>query len=103
MAKQHSVVKLTPTAIAKVREAQEQDGKPYLRVSVVSGGSTGFMYDLKFDDRMSVENDNVDELGGIKVLVDKKSAVFLEGATIDWQTTPDGLEGFHFDNPNAVK
>lgn len=61
------------------------------------------MYDLKFDDRVSRDDDYLDEQNGIQIVVDKRSALFLEGATIDWQTTPDGRQGFHFDNPNAVK
>jgi iron-sulfur cluster assembly accessory protein len=102
-AEQRAVVKLTPTAIAEFREAQKQDGKPFLRVGVVSGGSTGFMYDLKFDDQINIENDYLSDVDGIKVVVDKRSALFLEGATIDWQITPDGQQGFRFDNPNAVE
>jgi iron-sulfur cluster assembly accessory protein len=102
-AEEYTVVKLTPAAIAHFREAQKEDGKPFLRVAVVSGGSTGFMYDLKFDDQINDENDYFDDMDGIKVVVDKRSALFLEGATIDWQTTADGRQGFHFDNPNAVE
>jgi len=102
-AEQRGVVNLTPTAVAKFREAQKQDGKPFLRVAVVFGGTTGFMYDLTFDDRIDDENDYIDEVDGIMVIVDKRSSLFLEGATIDWQVSPDGQQGFHFENPNAVE
>ena len=97
------IVKITPAAIEKLRTAQRKDGKKYLRVAVTSGGTTGFMYDLKFDDVFKHDSDYLHDMDGIKVVVDKRSALFLEGATIDWQTTPDGREGFEFDNPNAVK
>jgi iron-sulfur cluster insertion protein len=100
--KQQAVVTLTPAAVAKLHEAK-QPGKPYLRVSVVRHGATSFMYDLKFDDRLSVDNDYIHEANGITTVVDKTSAILLEGATIDWQTTSDGRQGFQFDNPNAVK
>src|SRR6185437_6311637 len=95
--KKRAVVRLTARALAKIRE--EQEGKPFLRVAVVSGGSTGFMYDMKFDDQINVASDYLDELEEITVVVDKRSALFLEGATIDWQITADGAEGFYFDNP----
>jgi iron-sulfur cluster assembly protein len=97
------IVNLTPIAATKLRELQQQDGKPFLRVSVISEGPTGYMYDLKFDDEANAGNDYLDEMEGISVVVDKRSALFLEDATIDWQTTADGRQGFEFDNPNAVK
>ena len=97
------VISLTPAAIAKLRGSRHEDGKAYLRVAVVAGGTTGFMYDMKFDNTFDRKNDYLDDVDGIKVVVDKRSALFLEGATIDWQTTPDGRQGFKFDNPNAVK
>jgi len=61
------------------------------------------MYDMKFDDIFDPEADYLDDSDGIKVVVDKRSALFLDRATIDWRTTPDGRQGFHFDNPNAVE
>lgn len=102
-AEQHVVVKFTSDAVDKIREIQKQDRKPFLRVSVISGGPTGFMYDLTFDDRINVERDYVDDADGIRIVVDKRSALFLEGCTIDWETTADGRQGFRFNNPNAEK
>jgi len=61
------------------------------------------MYDMKFDDTFERDKDYMDDVNGIKVVVDKRSSLFLMGATIDWQTGPDGRQGFKFDNPNAVK
>src|SRR5262245_28756430 len=101
---QRQVVKITPAAVAELLEAQRKSGgKTYLRVALVSGGTTGFRYDLKFDDTLDRDNDYLDDRDGIKVVVDKRSALFLEGATIDWQTMPDGREGFQLDNRNAIK
>jgi iron-sulfur cluster assembly accessory protein len=97
------VVKFTPQALAKLREVQSKDGKPYLRVLVKSGGSTGYMYDMKMDDQYDPKSDFLNEQESIKIIVDMRSSLYLDGTTIDWQTTPDGRQGFKFDNPNAVK
>jgi iron-sulfur cluster assembly accessory protein len=97
------VVKLTPSAVAHLRTARRNDGRPYLRVAVVGGGSTWFKYDMNFDDQVNLSNDYLNDFDGIKTIVDKRSAIYLEGATIDWQSTPNGRQGFKFDNPNAVK
>jgi len=47
--------------------------------------------------------DSLNQADSVKIVVDASSALFLNGTTIDWQTTPDGRRGFKFDNPNAVK
>ena len=73
-----------------------------LRVGISAGGCSGFEYKLGFDEKIDETNDHVTEQHGIRVAVDKKSALYLDGTTIDFY---DGLEkrGFTFDNPNAVK
>jgi iron-sulfur cluster assembly protein len=73
-----------------------------LRIGVAGGGCSGFQYALGFDEKIDETNDIVSEQHGIKVLVDKKSELFLDGTTIDFY---EGLEkrGFTFENPNAVK
>lgn len=98
-----TIVTLTDAAAAKVRELQKESGKSYLRVAVKTGGSTGFMYDLQFDDHANVDEDYLDESRELKILVDRRSALFVQDASIDWQVTADGREGFYFDNPNAVQ
>jgi iron-sulfur cluster assembly accessory protein len=98
----HQVVKLTPAAAAKLRSIRPGQRQGYLRVAVLFEGPTGFTYDLKFDRKLDVKNDYLHNDDGILTVVDKRSALFLEGATIDWQTTADGQQGFKFDNPNAV-
>jgi iron-sulfur cluster assembly protein len=72
-----------------------------LRVSVKGGGCSGLMYDLHFDDHTK-DSDEVFEDKGVKVLVDKKSMLYLLGTTLDFS---DGLngKGFHFVNPNATR
>ena len=72
-----------------------------VRVSVKGGGCSGLMYDLSFDSQIQ-EKDEVFEDQGIKILVDKKSLLYLLGTTLDFS---DGLngKGFQFVNPNASR
>lgn len=73
-----------------------------LRVGIAGGGCSGFSYSLGFDDKVDEMNDLVTTQHGLRVAVDRKSAMFLEGTTVDFY---DGIErrGFTFDNPNAKK
>jgi iron-sulfur cluster assembly protein len=73
-----------------------------LRVGVVGGGCSGFQYSLGFDNASDPAKDQLIEQHGVCVAVDKKSALYLDGTTVDFY---DGLEkrGFTFNNPNAVK
>lgn len=98
-------VQLTEKAAAevlRVKEAQKFPETTFLRVGVTGGGCSGFTYSLGFDDKYDEEKDARYHFHGVDVVVDRKSALFLDGTTIDWY---DGLErrGFTFDNPNAVK
>ncbi|MEQ9405538.1 MAG: iron-sulfur cluster assembly accessory protein [Cyclobacteriaceae bacterium] len=72
-----------------------------IRVSVKGGGCSGLMYDLSFDPKVE-ESDEVFEDKGVKILVDKKSLLYLLGTTLDFS---DGLngKGFQFVNPNASR
>lgn len=73
-----------------------------LRVGIAGGGCSGFSYSLGFDDKVDEMNDVITTQHGLRVAVDRKSAMFLEGTTVDFY---DGIErrGFTFDNPNAKK
>lgn len=101
-AREHSVVRLTDAAVAKFKEVLAAEPTKHIRLSVKYEGPTGFRYDLQFDDSIR-ETDWIDRSNGFLLVVDPKSSLFLEGATIDWQTLPDGTSGFKFDNPNALK
>jgi len=72
-----------------------------IRVSVKGGGCSGLMYDLSFDPEIH-EADEVFEDKGVKILVDKKSLLYLLGTTLDFS---DGLngKGFQFVNPTASR
>jgi len=88
--------------VKKIIEEQKLDAETVLRVGVTGGGCSGFSYALGFDKAFDDEKDSKYEMHGIPVVMDKKSALYLEGTTIDFH---DGIErrGFTFENPNAVK
>ena len=88
--------------VRKVLDEQKQPATTMLRVRVVGGGCSGFSYDLKFDETFDEKMDSKSVQHDVPVVVDKKSALYLDGTTVDYY---EGLEkrGFTFDNPNAVK
>jgi len=71
----------------------------YVRVGVKSGGCSGLSYDLKFDNEQE-ENDKLFEDNGVKIIVDKKSFLYLVGTTLEYSGGLNG-KGFVFNNPNA--
>jgi iron-sulfur cluster insertion protein len=96
-----SMVRITPVAAAKVneiREAEAIEPNMALRLRVVGGGCAGFSYDLYFDEPAEV--DRQVELGGVRVVVDEMSLMYLVGTEIDYV---EGLQGagFKFNNPNV--
>jgi len=97
-----AVVKLTDSAIEQFRTVVASDPTKHVRLSVKREGPTGYMYDLQIDDSIA-DSDFVDRSHGFTLVVDAKSALFLEGATIDWQVESDGRAGFKFSNPNAIE
>jgi iron-sulfur cluster assembly accessory protein len=93
---------LTDQAAAKVKALLEQEGRTdlSLRVAVQPGGCSGLRYQLYFDDR-AVDGDQIHDFGGVNVVVDKMSAPYLMGASIDFVDTIE-KQGFTIDNPNAT-
>ena len=100
-----TTVVLTDFAAQKVRALLDQEGRDdlRLRVAVQPGGCSGLRYQLFFDER-SLDGDVVDEFtseaGAVEVVVDRMSAPYLTGATIDFADRIDA-QGFTIDNPNA--
>jgi iron-sulfur cluster assembly accessory protein len=88
--------------IKRIMEDQKLESDAVLRVGVTGGGCSGFSYSLGFDKSVDETKDSKYEQHGIPVVVDKKSALYLDGTTVDFY---EGLErrGFTFDNPNAVR
>lgn len=97
------MIKVSEKASKKVIELMREDGfdatKDFVRVGVKSGGCSGLSYDLKFDNTQ-LEGDKVFEDNGIKIIVDKKSFLYLIGTTLDFSGGLNGT-GFVFNNPNA--
>lgn len=98
------MVTITDKAKEKLLQLRAGEGKDesyHLRVAVKGGGCSGLMYDLSFDNQMQ-PGDEVFEDKGIKILVDKRSLLYLLGTTLDYS---DGLngKGFQFINPNASR
>ena len=71
----------------------------YIRVGVKSGGCSGLEYVLKFDNEKT-DADQVFEDNGIKIIIDKKSILYLAGTTLEYSGGLNG-KGFIFNNPNA--
>ena len=96
-----TITEKAASEIKRVMTEQKLD-TAVLRVGVAGGGCSGFQYALGFDNQTDAAKDHVTEQHGVKVAVDKKSALYLDGTKIDFY---DGLEkrGFTFENPNAVK
>jgi len=98
------MINVTDKAKEKIVSLRETDGLTdahNIRVAVKGGGCSGLMYDLLFDSALQV-SDEIFEDKGIKILVDKKSLLYLLGTTLDFS---DGLngKGFLFINPNASR
>ena len=94
-------VTLTEAAAVKVRALLDQEGRDdlRLRIAVQPGGCAGLQYQLFFDER-SLDGDLELDLNGVPVVVDRMSAPYLGGATIDFTDTIE-QQGFTIDNPNA--
>ena len=93
-------IQLSDTAAARVQHFLDNRGKGIgLRLGVKTTGCSGLAYVIEFVDELR-EDDEVFETKGIKVVVDRKSLVFLDGTEVDFSKA--GLnEGFEFKNPNA--
>lgn len=94
-------IKITASALTQLRKIkvdQNIDDSHGLRVGVKGGGCSGFSYVLGFD--LQKEKDEIFELEGMKILMEKSHGIYLIGMEIDWH---DGLNnrGFTFTNPNA--
>ena len=97
-----SLVSVTEAAAGQIKRLLDQDGKTEshaLRLKVVGGGCSGLQYQLMFDDQRK-ETDHEVESGGVRVVIDEKSALYLVGTTLDYV---DSLmeSGFKIQNPNA--
>jgi iron-sulfur cluster assembly protein len=99
------VLTLTPAAASRLSEVAEREGvdlgQTYLRVVVVAGGCSGLTHDLGWDTQAGHEDELI-ETQGLRVVLDPRSAAYLDGSTLDFSEGLDG-RGFHFDNPQAAR
>lgn len=99
------MIKVSDIAKKKVIELMSEDGfnstQDFVRVGVKSGGCSGLSYELKFDKEKN-EGDKVFEDNGIKIIIDKKSFLYLAGTTLEYSGGLNGT-GFVFNNPNAQR
>jgi iron-sulfur cluster assembly protein len=96
------MIEVTPKAIEKIKNTFEREGVTGgLRLGVLGGGCSGLSYQFKFDTKER-PTDKVFEYDGVKIYVDPKSLLYLNGMVLDYQESLM-QSGFVFDNPNAKK
>ena len=96
------MIDVTPSAgreIARLVEAEQPGESGGLRLFVKGGGCSGMLYDMKIVGGPE-EKDKVFEVEGVRVFVDPKSYLFLNGTIVDFKESLMG-RGFVFENPNA--
>jgi iron-sulfur cluster assembly protein len=96
-------ITVTPKATAKIKQAFAKEGvaEGFLRLGVLGGGCSGLSYQFKFDTRKR-PNDHLFEFDGVRVVIDPKSMLYLNGLTLDYKESLM-QSGFAFENPNAEK
>lgn len=105
MQKLSPLVNMTPTAATKLSEVLKQENatESYLRIEAYEAGgcacSGGYKYALSLE-KEPRENDVVEEIGGLKVMVDKKNADLIRGSKIDFYESLQRT-GFKIENPNV--
>ncbi|MFS4415351.1 HesB/IscA family protein [Maribacter sp. 2307ULW6-5] len=99
------MIQVSETAKKKVISLMTEEGfdatKDYVRVGVKSGGCSGLSYELNFDHTMG-DTDKVFEDNDVRILVDKKSFLYLVGTVLEYSGGLNG-KGFVFNNPNAQR
>ncbi len=99
------MIKVAKTAREKVTVLMKEEGfdpsSDYVRVGVKSGGCSGLSYELKFDSTLK-EEDKLFEDNKVRILVDKKSLLYLAGTVLEYSGGLNG-KGFVFNNPNAQR
>ena len=100
------MVTLQPKALEHVIELMMESGvtpdSHHLRVGVKGGGCSGLSYAMDFDDKIEPTDETIEIDGGLKVVIDRKSVLYLYGTELNYS---DGLngKGFQWENPNASR
>jgi len=99
------MIKVSETAKQRVTLLMTEEGfdaeKDFVRVGVKSGGCSGLSYELNFDNKVD-EADKVFEDNAVRIIVDKKSFLYLVGTILEYSGGLNG-KGFVFNNPNAQR
>jgi iron-sulfur cluster assembly protein len=99
------MIQVTESAVQQINHLKQADknlpAEALLRVKVVTGGCSGMSYKLDFDQAVTAD-DKIVEHNGVKLVVDKKSYLYLVGMNLDYQGGLNG-QGFVFNNPNATR
>ena len=99
------MITVTENAAQQLKQLLEKENKPNaaIRMGVKGGGCSGLTYHLAFEENPPhPERDKVFETNDIKIIVDKKSYIYLNMTQLDYTSTLMG-SGFQFNNPNAKK
>lgn len=102
--KKKNMITVSETAKTKLAQLMTESGftvDSYLRVGVEGGGCSGLSYKMDFDTEMR-DGDQLFEDKGVKILVDKKSFLYLVGTELEYSGGLNG-KGFAFNNPNATR
>lgn len=96
------MIQVTEKALEKLKSLCARENNYTLRVQIVGGGCSGMSYQMDFDSNPASEKDTTIQLDGVTLLVDAKSALFINGVTLNYT---DGLSGtgFGWENPNAKR
>jgi iron-sulfur cluster assembly protein len=99
------MIKVSETAKQRVMALMAEGGfdanTDYVRVGVKSGGCSGLSYELDFD-KKTTETDKIFEDNAVRIVVDKKSFLYLVGTVLEYSGGLNG-KGFVFNNPNAQR
>jgi|TARA_B110000467_G_C17872113_1_gene240384 iron-sulfur cluster assembly protein len=96
------MITVSDSAKVQVEKLLNEEGLPngsFVRVGVKGGGCSGLMYEMDFDNK-SKDGDQEFEDKGVKIVVDKKSFLYLVGTELRYSGGLNG-KGFEFYNPNA--
>ena len=96
------MIEITDTAAHKIRTLMAKQGvsEGGLRVGVKGGGCSGLSYTFAWERQPRLGDEVIEGPGGTKIFIDKKSYLFLNGTTLDYDTALL-TQGFVFHNPNA--
>ena len=98
-------IQITDRAVQKILETARRENvdlaETMLRIAVVPGGCSGLTYDLGWDTTLQ-ENDDVIQKDALRVVLDQRSLLYIDGSELDFSEGLDG-RGFHFMNPQAIR